>query len=177
MKQALVISVLCCSLAAISCRRTASEHGPPVFTTNTMACLKETDFASFLGNSNLVYRTDNLGGVLFKSAPGYLTGATLRSKHRGVGLALFESHETALAAVDFRRTNVAAVITRGGHERDGVKNWWFSESQALLSIVQGNLVLEVKDIRQRYSEVEDELWQTATSLRKAAEQTLPRIQQ
>jgi hypothetical protein len=174
MKKIMAISMLCLSLIGASCRHVSSEHELPVFPAAAAACLKESDFSAFLGTSNIVFRT--VSGI-FTGAPGYVGGATLRSEHRSVNLVVFESHDTALAAVEFRRTAVAAVITPGAHERNGITTWWFSESQALLSIVHGNAILEVHDLRKRYSEIEDALWSAASELMKTAEQSLAPIQQ
>ena len=127
---------------------------------------KAAEFSSFIGATNGTFRKDNLGGAIFKSRPGYFTGGTLRFAHRDVGIAIYESYEAALAALEWRRKNVANVIEQGRKEQNGVTHWWFCESQALLSIVQGNMVFEVCDLDRRYSAVEDELWVTATNFLK-----------
>lgn len=130
---------------------------------------KTTDFGSFLGTTNVIFRKDNLGGVIFKMRPGYVTGGTLQSGHRQVGIALYGSHEAAISAVEWRRKDVANLIERGPKERNGVADWWFGESQALLCIVQGGMVFEVCDLDRSYSAVEHELWATATKFLKTAE--------
>ena len=130
---------------------------------------KAADFSSFFGTTNATFRRDNLGGVLFKLRPGYVTGGTLRTRYRGVGIAIYESHEAAMAAVERRRKDVASVIEQGRKEQNGVTDWWFGESQALLSIVHRNIVFEVGDSDRRYSAVEDELWAVATKFLKTAE--------
>ena len=171
MKTHFTILILFAALFGISCHRQNSESAPPVFNAATAECLKHSDFNAFLGSSNVVFRADNLGGSLFKNAPDYIGGGTLRSKHCGVGMAVFGSRKAAIAAVDSRRTNVANVITAGAQTREGIRNWWFCEDQALLSIVHGNAVFEVTHLHKRYSEIENELWRTASELMEAAEQT------
>ena len=146
-----------------------------LFTPEVVDRFRATDFTSFLGRGPATFRPDNLGGVLFKMQPGYLGGGTLRSSVRGVGIAVFESKQAALAAVKARRHNVAAVIHQGQQERNLIKHWWFSESQALLSIVHHNVVVEVSDLRRRYSETEKELWATATGFIRTAEPTTPAV--
>ena len=131
--------------------------------------LRDTDFTDFFGEAVLTFRANNLGGVLFKIQPGYLGGGTISSVDRKVGIAVFDSEQAALAAVEARRKNVAAVISPGLKERNGITHWWFSEHQALLSIVQENMVVEVGDLKKRYSEIENELWATAVSFISTAE--------
>ena len=140
-----------------------------LFTPEVVDRFRATDFTSFLGRDSVTFRANNLGGVLFKMQPGYLGGGTLRSSGRGVGIAVFESKQAALAAVEARRQNVAAVINQGQQERNRIKHWWFSESQALLSIVHENMVVEVIDLNKRYSEIEKELWATAIGFIRTAE--------
>lgn len=86
----------------------------------------------------------------------------MRSSQREVGIAVFKSRQEALAAVEARRQSVAAVINQGEPGRNRITHWWFCENlPALLSIVHENMVVEVKDLKERYSEVEKELWATA----------------
>jgi len=135
----------------------------PVYTEKILNQFKTHDFSSFFGSDELKFNKDGLGGVLFKIQPLYLTGGTLGSTFKHVGIALFKSHEAALSAVKARRNNVAAIITKGDHKIKDFDNWWFSESQALLSIVKGNLVFEISILNKKYSETEDLLWDTAVS--------------
>jgi hypothetical protein len=128
---------------------------------NMVDQLKAYDFSSFLGTNNAVFGKDYLGGVLFKMQPGYVEGGILSASYRTVGIAVFESPQAALSAAEARRKNVAAKIKKGPQKRNGITNWWFSESQALLSIVHGNMILEVSDLDKRYSEIERALWDTA----------------
>ena len=65
------------------------------------------------------------------------------------------------------KINVAAVITRGARERYGIKDWWFGESQTLLSIVHGNSILEIIDLR--YHKSGFGLWRTANELIKVVD--------
>lgn len=133
-----------------------------LFAREVVDSFRTADFASFLGNGPVTFRADNLGGVLFKMQPGYLEGGTLRSSSRWVGMAVFESKQAALAAVEARRQNVSAVIDQGQQERNRIEHWWFGETQAFLSIVQENMVVEVGGLNRHYSEIEKELWAAAT---------------
>ena len=135
----------------------------------TLEKFKATDFSSFFRTDKATFRKDTLGGVIFKMRPRYVAGGTLQTICRGVGIAIYESHEAALAAVEWRRKDVAAVIEKGQKERNGISHWWFSESQALLSVVKGSMVFEVSVLDKRYSTVEDELWATAMQFLKTAE--------
>ena len=89
-------------------------------------------------------------------------------------LAIFESEEAALTAVEYRRNNVASVIYPGRGEHHGIQHWWFCEHGALLSIVYGNMVLELQDGDRYYSGVEDELWAAAMELLIAFVEEEPR---
>ena len=147
-------------------RLAASDH---VAAATLLEQFKAADFSAFLGTTNAIFRKDNLGGVIFESRPGYVTGGTLEFRHRHIGIAIYESHEAAMAAVEWRRKDVAGVIEKGKREQNGVTHWWFGESQALLSIVHGRMVFEDCDSDKRYSAVEDELWATAMKFLKTAE--------
>lgn len=137
------------------------EPAKPLFASDVINQLKAHDFSLFLGTDKVVFAKDNLGGVLFKIQPGYLEGGTLRASKMGVGIAIFESPQAALSAVEARRKNVAARILEGSEKRSGISDWWFSESQALLSILHHNMVFEVTILDKRYSETEQILWDTA----------------
>ncbi len=129
-----------------------------------------TDFSSFFGEVTPTFRKDNLGGVLFKGRPGYITGGTLQAGSRGVGIAVFESHDAAIDAVEWRRKNVATIIQKGSGSKSAFSNWWFSETQALLSVVEGRIVFEAHILNKRFSEAEEELWAVSEKLlRKIAE--------
>ena len=134
--------------------------------TELLQRFRVTDFSSFLGTTNVVFRQDALGGVIFRRQAGYVAGGTLESVHRRVGVAIYESHEAAIAAVEAWRKDVASVIERGPHERSGTTDWWFGESQAYLAIVQDDVVFIVSDLDRRYSEASEELWATATKFLK-----------
>jgi ankyrin repeat protein len=148
-----------------------SNQNEPVLGTEVIERFRNGGFPGFFAKRAVTFRKDNLGGVLFKIQKGYLGGGTLEASDRGVGIALFESHAAALAAVEARRRNVAAVITKGPRKRDEIADWWFSDRQpqALLSIVHKNVVVEVADRRKPYSEVEQELWTTAKEIIAVAE--------
>ena len=167
MKFAHYLLVLSALFTVPWCRCVAA--GDQSFSTAMFDGFRTADFSSFLGTTNAAFRKDNLGGVIFKSRPGYITGGTLESGHRFVGIAVFESHQAAMAAVEWRRKDVAAIIEKGRRERNGVVHWWFGESQALLSIVQGSMVFEVCDLDRRYSDIEDGLWTEATKFLKIAD--------
>ena len=56
----------------------------------------------------------------------------------------------------------------GKGTRNGIKNWWYSDSPSLgslntgsLCIVKDNMIISIYDNTIKYSEVEDELWNTA----------------
>ena len=125
-----------------------------------------TDFSSFLGTTNVVFRKDALGGIVFKRQAGYVAGGTLESIHRRVGVAIYESHEAAIVAVEAWRKDVANVIKRGPHERSGMTDWWYCESQGSLTIVQDSVVFAAWDLDRRYSAASEELWATATKYLK-----------
>ncbi len=148
----------------------ASDH---ISAVNLLERFKATDFNSFFGTTKATFRQDNLGGALFKDIPGYMTGGTLWTRYRGVGIAIFESHDAAMTAVESRRKSVAAIIKGGPKERGGISNWWFGESQALLSIVQDSIVFEVSILDKHYSEVENELWEAAMNFLIRAEPAAP----
>ena len=141
----------------------ASEQ---VTATELLQRFRVTDFSSFLRTTNVVFRKDALGGIIFKRQVGYVAGGTLESVHRHIGVAIYESHEAAIVAVEAWRKDVANVIERGPHERSGTTDWWFGESQACLVIVQNNVVFIVSDLDRRYSAASEELWATATKFLK-----------
>src|ERR1035441_1503535 len=87
------------------------------------------------------------------------SGGTLASVpvHRRVGVAVYESHEAAILAVEAWRKDIASPVKRGPHERSGTTDWWFGESQACLAIVQDNVVFIALDLDRRYSAASVEL--------------------
>lgn len=149
---------------AFSGANAAETNG--LFTAELVDRFKIMDFSPFLGSDKPWFQKDNLGGVLFEERADYVAGATLRHGYRQVGIAVFKSHEAAIAAVEYRRRNVAAPIEIAQKPRNGVADWWFCEWQALLDIVQDNLVFEVGDIHGHYSKIEKELWNTAIKFLK-----------
>jgi hypothetical protein len=151
--------------ASMSC-----AFGSEMISTSIVDRLQTTHFGGFFGSSTVTFKRDNLGGVLFKIQPGYVGGGIVRSRHRGIGVAVFESQEQALAAVQNRRNNVATLIHKGPTPRDAIELWWFADEQALLSVVHKNIVVEVNDIMHPYSEVEDELWDVLHTFLSTVEQ-------
>jgi len=131
---------------------------------------KTADFSKYFGAKKVTFRQDNLAGSLFKSQPGYINGGTLATADRRIGLAVFESHTTAMNAVRFRIKDVANKIEKGKNEQNGITDWWYCEEQGLLSLVDQKLVFEVSDLNNRYSKKEKELWMTVLQLKKIAEQ-------
>ena len=140
-----------------------------VSATELLQRFRVTDFSSFLGTTNVVFRKDALGGIIFERQAGYVAGGTLASVpvHRRVGVAVYESHEAAILAVEAWRKDIASPVKRGPHERSGTTDWWFGESQACLAIVQDNVVFIALDLDRRYSAASEELWAIATKFLKA----------
>jgi len=149
--------------------KAGSTRKEPVFAVEVIDRFTRAGLSRFFAKGAAAFRKDNLGGVLFRIQKGYLGGGTFRSSHRGVGIALFESREAALAAVEARRRDVAAVITKGPKKRNEITDWWFTEDQALLSIVHKNMVVEVSVLDKPNREVEQELWTTAKEVIETAE--------
>ena len=137
------------------------DENPPFYKVDVVEQFRAYDFGSFLGTRKVEFSKDNLGGVLFKIQPGYLVGGTIQASHRGVGIAVFESQQAALSAVEARRKNIANRILKGSVKQSGITDWWFCEDQALLSIVHRNIVFEVAILDEHYSETGQLLWDTA----------------
>ena len=156
-------------------------------TITTIKTFRDADFAPFIEKSEEIF---NPPKSILAWQPGFLVGAEKTTPTRKLEVNIFESHELALKAVNTRNENVSSpkfnnmkdndnrtLITwnpssteynMGNDDRNGIKNWWYSDSPSLTSlntgalcIVKDNMIISLYDNTKKYSEIKDELWNTA----------------
>ncbi|MBA3030964.1 MAG: hypothetical protein FP816_19425 [Desulfobacteraceae bacterium] len=162
-KYVIICAVSVCYLIACSHQIKSDQ----IFKKEVLELLQKADLSPFIDNKSATFSlNDNLR---FITQPKYVAGGSISFPFRQVSVYLFESNRAAIKAVNAKNNINQATVHRGNPERTGIDEWWISEGTSLLSvntvclsIVKGNMVLQVSDGTKRYSEIENELWDTAT---------------
>ena len=190
----LVILIGCSPSKTVNSQKTVySPPGRPIqieldeTSINKIKTFRDSDFSPFIEKSE---ETFNHPKSLLAWQPGFIVGAEKSTPTRRIEVVLFESYEYALKAVEIRNDKVSSPKLNimndsdsssiyiwnpstteyhmGKGTRNGIKNWWYSDSPSLgslntgsLCIVKDNMIISVYDNTIKYSEIEDELWSTA----------------
>ncbi|MBU4317543.1 MAG: hypothetical protein KKF30_09730 [Proteobacteria bacterium] len=155
----------------------------PAFSERAVGLLQKADLSPFLDKDLAEFYPNN---DLLQLQSEYLTGGLMKAPYRSVEIFLFDSPEAALEGVD-KRNNILKKKTfnllpipiphQGKPDRTGIDRWWICETPSpvsinttLLIIAKNNMVFMMYDGTRKYSEMENELWDTATKFFQLVEE-------
>jgi len=160
MKTTLILIMVLCFF---SCKKSDTE--PKCFYPDDLSNLSLESIDSFWGNDSIIALSN-----YFQNQTKYTGGINLRNNEfKRIGVAVFESQEVAIVAMEARIDNVAIRIREGLPNAIFPGKWWYSNGSAVF-INQNNTIVEVSVYNSQYNEAEQLLTETAKEIAKRIDQ-------
>lgn len=160
MKTTLIFMMVLCFFY---CKKSDTE--PKHFNPVDLSKLSLESIDSFWGNDSIIALSN-----YFHNQTKYLGGINLRNNgFKSIGVAVFESQDLAINAMEGRIDNVAVRIREGLPNATFPGKWWYSNGSAIF-INQNNTIVEVLILDSPYNDVEQLLTETAAEITKRIDQ-------
>lgn len=148
-------------LTLISCIRDKSYNPHTTFfDPEDLSLLSLENLPGFWDNDSLEF--SNNYSRSYRSSSGFIEGIRLQGDERKVGVAVFESQQSAIVAMEARAA-LASVVIHNGDSYDILKSkWWFSDGAIFVN--QWNTIVEAICFDSDFEDVETQLMETAAEI-------------
>jgi len=147
---------------------------PTVPTTRQLTCedidgLQVTNISAFWQELEPKIDSSDLSGILSKRE-GYICGKRwewikpYKGRSRLIGISVFESQSAAVAAMEFRLRNIAAVTVVGTDDGTFHGRWWRGVLDPFIGVNYRNCIIEVDLLNNNFDQCATLLKETATTI-------------